>query len=68
LVDAFYGLHVSFWHWFIYWVVGNLMKIAVVILLLLAGCTTRKAGEAWPYTSVSYGEDDMIYNGVGITW
>jgi hypothetical protein len=68
LVDAFYGLHVSFWHWFIYWVVGNLMKIAVVILLLLAGCTTRKAGESWPYTAVSYGEDDMIYNGVGITW
>jgi len=44
------------------------MKIAAVILLLLAGCTTRKAGEAWPYTSVSYGEDDMIYNGIGITW
>jgi hypothetical protein len=44
------------------------MRIAAVIFLLLAGCTTRKAGESWPYTAVSYGEDDMIYNGVGITW
>jgi hypothetical protein len=68
LVDAFDGLHVSFWRWVIYWVGGNSVRIGVVILLLLAGCMTRKAGQDWPYTAVSYGEDDMIYNGVGITW
>jgi hypothetical protein len=45
------------------------VKILVIVFaLIVGGCMIRKAGQDWPYTSVSYGEDDMIYNGVGITW
>jgi hypothetical protein len=40
----------------------------IILALVLTGCTVRKPGEAFPYTTSSYAEDDVIYNGVGISF
>ena len=36
-----------------------------ILAALLVGCTVRKPGQAYPWTTSSYAEDDVIYNGVG---
>jgi hypothetical protein len=44
------------------------MKLAIVILLLLAGCMTRKPNQAYPWTTHAEAIDDVVYYGVGYKW
>lgn len=39
-----------------------------VLTFLFVGCMTRKPGESYPYTTQTFVEDDIVYNGVGITF
>ena len=37
-----------------------------ILATFLVGCTVRKPGQAYPWTTISYAEDDVIYNAVGL--
>ena len=49
--------------WFV--LCASLLAFGAVLLSLVAGCV-RRPGEAWPYVSQSYAEDDVVYQGVGV--
>jgi len=36
-----------------------------ILAMFLVGCTVRKPGQLYPWTTTSYAEDDVIYNAVG---
>jgi hypothetical protein len=37
-----------------------------MMIALLAGGCVHRPGASWPYTAVSYAEDNMVFHGVGV--